>query len=67
MQQLWNNIDHGYENSVGQCQLESSPEAWWAGIKRVECSGSIVASQFRVLEFHIGFYLQSSPYAKKEH
>ena len=30
----------------------------------MECSRSIVASQFRVLEFHIGFYIQSSPDAK---
>jgi len=26
----------------------------------MECSQLIVTSQFRVLEFHIGFYLQSS-------
>ena len=60
MQQLWNNVDHGYESGVSQCQLESSPEPWWGGRKRVECSRSIVASQFRVVEFHISFYLQSS-------
>src|SRR5271169_2157241 len=60
MQQLWNNVDHGYESGVSQCQLESSPEPWWGGRKRVECSWSIVASQLRVLEFHIAFYLQSS-------
>ena len=30
----------------------------------MECSQLIVTSQFRVLEFHIGFYVQSSPDAK---
>ena len=60
----WHNVDDGYESGVGHCQLESSPEPQWGGRQRVECSPSIVASQFRVLEFHIGFYIQSSPDAK---
>lgn len=60
MRQLWNNVDHGYESDVDQCQLESSSESWRDGRNRMECSRSIVASQLRVIAFHIDFYLQSS-------